>query len=46
VQQTFLKSACTPNMLLGIVQDILAGRPVHIDASLRLAVTTVPVKPD
>lgn len=45
VQQTFLKSACTPNFLLGIVKDIFAGRPVHIDPSLRLAVTSVPVKP-
>lgn len=45
VQQTFLKSACTPNLLLGIVKDILAGRPVHIDPSLQLAVSTVPGKP-
>lgn len=43
VQQTLLKSACTPNLLLGIVNDILAGRPCHIDPSLQLAVPTEPI---
>jgi len=43
VQQTLLKSACTPNLLLGIVSDILAGRPCHIDPSLQLAVPTEPI---
>ncbi len=38
VQQTLLKSACTPDLLLGIIKDILAGRPCHIDPSLQLAV--------
>ena len=38
VQQTLLKSACTPGLLLGIINDMLAGRPCHIDSSLQLAV--------
>lgn len=47
VQQSLLKSACTPNLLLGIVNDILAGRPCHLDPSLQLAVATTPVpRPD
>ena len=45
VQQTLLKSACTPNLLLGIVNDLLAGRPCLIDPSLQLAVSTTPVNP-
>lgn len=44
VQQSVLKSACTPSVLLGIVNDILAGRPCHIDPSLQLAVPSAPVK--
>jgi len=43
VQQTLLKSACTPKLLLGIVNDILAGRPCIIDPSLQLAVSATPV---
>ncbi len=45
VEQALLKSACTPNLLLGIVNDILAGRPCTIDPSLQLAVSTTPVNP-
>ncbi len=45
VEQTLLKSACTPSLLLGIINDILAGRPCHIDPSLQLAVPTATDKP-
>lgn len=43
VEQTLLKSACTPKLLLGIVNDILAGRPCIIDPSLQLAVSSAPI---
>lgn len=45
VEQSLLKSACTPNLLLGIIDDVLAGRPSVIDPSLRLAVSSDPSEP-
>jgi len=37
VQASLLKIRCSPSLLLGAIQDVLAGKPVTQDASLLLA---------
>jgi CheY-like chemotaxis protein len=44
VEQTLVKSGCTPNLLFDVVNKILSGEAVDIDPSQRLAVHA-PEKP-
>jgi CheY-like chemotaxis protein len=44
-EQTLLKSSCTPNLLLDVVNKILSGVAVDIDPSQRLAVRAPSEKP-
>jgi CheY-like chemotaxis protein len=44
-EQTLLKSSCTPNLLLDVVNKILSGVAVDIDPSQRLAIRAPSEKP-
>jgi CheY-like chemotaxis protein len=44
-ERAFLKSSCTPGQLVEVINDILSGNTLESDPSKRLAVPTLPTKP-
>jgi two-component system, response regulator len=44
-EQTLLKSSCTPNLLMDVINNLLGGGACQIDPSIRLAAPTPPAKP-
>lgn len=44
-ERAFLKSSCTPGQLVEVINDILSGNTVESDPSKRLAVPSLPTRP-
>ena len=44
-ERAFLKSSCTPGQLVEVINDILSGNTLESDPSKRLAVPSLPTKP-
>jgi CheY-like chemotaxis protein len=44
-ERALLKSSCTPNQLIEVINDLLSGKAVESDPSKRLAVLLPPTKP-